>query len=351
MGGVIFQYLGQKGAGPEFIKSIQVASNKFNLPNKYLVSSSTDYENRENLIPLNLPRNKLLLYGYSKLVKPIIPKSITENTMPVIGLMAHPFDLKVLEKLRSKNRKIGVVVHDYPPHRGELFPSKEFTRRYIDLSDQIICLSEVVAEQIREITNRKNITILKHPPFTFKLAGSAEFFNSNVNMSNDFRKPRLLIIGRLMPYTGIESFLKQWETTDLNDIYSLRVVGRNAPISSNKFTSIRKWLSHNELIDEIESADGIIFPYTEASQSGLVPLAILFGKVIFYTKVGGIPEQLVDYPKKFILDSNFSVFKSQWDLLRSLSHKQSDRHALLSASIESWKEFILGCYRAIETKS
>jgi hypothetical protein len=284
MDGLIFQYLGQRGAGPEFINSLWASSREYGIPNRFLVSSKVNFSSELSFSTLEMPKSRLALYLQSKFSTPSIPLELLESKLPVIGLMAHPLDLRVLEKFKHHGKKIGVVVHDYPRHKGEFFPSNSFLRRYIDCADTIICLSNSVASQVSKTTRRPKIEVIQHPPFVFapeSVSDVSRIIPISTNLSS---RPKLLIIGRLMPYTGVETFLQFWEKSSLHQLFDLRVVGRNAPAFGKNFTSVRKWLRHEELVEELIATDAILFPYREASQSGLVPMAILFNKIIFYTK-------------------------------------------------------------------
>jgi hypothetical protein len=62
-------------------------------------------------------------------------------------------------------------------------------------------------------------------------------------------------------------------------------------------------MSYSELIEEIKNSDLVIFPYTEASQSGTIPLCISLKKVVMVTPTGGLPEQVKNYKKGIILEN------------------------------------------------
>ena len=51
-------------------------------------------------------------------------------------------------------------------------------------------------------------------------------------------------------------------------------------------------MTRQEMIEEISSSDLVIFPYTEASQSGTIPICRALGKPVVVTPVGGLNEQV-----------------------------------------------------------
>jgi glycosyltransferase involved in cell wall biosynthesis len=61
--------------------------------------------------------------------------------------------------------------------------------------------------------------------------------------------------------------------------------------------TINRWLTEIEIRDLISQADVVIFPYTEASQSGVIPSAIALGKRLIVSEVGGLTEQIKNYSR------------------------------------------------------
>jgi len=79
----------------------------------------------------------------------------------------------------------------------------------------------------------------------------------------------------------------------------LVVAGRNVSKIKNKtksVTYIDHWLSESEISQLIANCQVAVFPYIEASQSGLIPIAKYFNKPVVFFPVGGLEEQVADYP-------------------------------------------------------
>ena len=62
------------------------------------------------------------------------------------------------------------------------------------------------------------------------------------------------------------------------------------------------WLTEAEIEFLLSESSIVIFPYLEASQSGVIPLAVKKNKIILATKVGGLEEQLEGYEKKVLVN-------------------------------------------------
>jgi hypothetical protein len=88
-----------------------------------------------------------------------------------------------------------------------------------------------------------------------------------------------------------------------NDNLTLRVVGEGKIFSERLKTiaSIRnEWLSSDDLLAELSESEILVLPYREASQSGLLPIAMRMGMKIVITPLPGLIEQTSKYPNVFV---------------------------------------------------
>ncbi len=60
-----------------------------------------------------------------------------------------------------------------------------------------------------------------------------------------------------------------------------------------------------------EAADVVVLPYVEASQSGIVPIAYAFNTPVISTRVGGLPEAVLDGETGFLVDAGDSAQLAQ----------------------------------------
>jgi glycosyltransferase involved in cell wall biosynthesis len=54
----------------------------------------------------------------------------------------------------------------------------------------------------------------------------------------------------------------------------------------------QRWVADDQLASEVASAHALVLPYREASQSGVVPIALAHGIPVVVTAVGGLPGQI-----------------------------------------------------------
>jgi len=70
-------------------------------------------------------------------------------------------------------------------------------------------------------------------------------------------------------------------------------------------------IGDNETIDLFSRAGLIVLPYSEGSQSALIPLAYLFQKPVLVTRVGALPEYVQDGVTGQVIDSNEPAILAQ----------------------------------------
>jgi len=57
---------------------------------------------------------------------------------------------------------------------------------------------------------------------------------------------------------------------------------------------VNRWVSDEEVARFFLKSSVVVLPYTDATQSGIIPIAYMFKVPVISTKVGGIPEQIED---------------------------------------------------------
>lgn len=112
--------------------------------------------------------------------------------------------------------------------------------------------------------------------------------------------PCFLLFGRLRAYKGLallrDAFARLRET---HPEVRLRVVGEGdaealAPGLSRLpgVTVENRWVAEADIRPLLGAASAVVLPYTEASQSGIIPQALAAGVPVVATPVGGLREQL-----------------------------------------------------------
>jgi glycosyltransferase involved in cell wall biosynthesis len=109
------------------------------------------------------------------------------------------------------------------------------------------------------------------------------------------------MMGRILPYKGLSLFL--------DAVNTLRAKGLNVQIgvfgdgelgeSADRLSMlgaevVNRWLDASEIAATLARYDVMVVSHTEASQSGVIAMALGFGLPVVATPVGGLVEQIID---------------------------------------------------------
>ena len=115
-------------------------------------------------------------------------------------------------------------------------------------------------------------------------------------------RPTILFFGRIWEYKGLE-YLIRAEPLITAAVPGARIViagegedfarYRRMMIHPDHFTVLNEYVSEQQCAELFQQAHVVVLPYTDASQSAVIPIAYSFIKPVVATTVGGLPE-LVD---------------------------------------------------------
>jgi glycosyltransferase involved in cell wall biosynthesis len=210
-----------------------------------------------------------------------------------VFLMPSPLDYFIYKILKLKKQECFFLIHDASPHPGEFWPRKGSINWRLRKADGVIFLSNFVFQTVKTRLNTKNYKIFPHPPFSSFTNHPREAYK---NLSSSSELPIMLFVGRIRKYKGIK-LLAQYKT-QIQEKFQLVIAGEGTlPEGLEGVKTINHWLTETEICELMFSADILIFPYTEASQSGVIPSAIALGKRLIVAEVGGLSEQIKGYSK------------------------------------------------------
>jgi glycosyltransferase involved in cell wall biosynthesis len=205
-------------------------------------------------------------------------------------VQSSPWDLLLKFLMKNSGAHIISGIHEVRHHRGDNWPTWLSTKIDILLSNELVFWSQYVSEKVR--TSKKRVVEKLPSPITSpeKLEVNGEEY--------------VLGIGRIRKYKGFENLASAFKSDILkNEKLMIAGEGKLNLITSGNISVINRWLSDDEIIQILGKSKLVVFPYQEASQSGIVPLAIHLKKTILYANVGGLSEQLENYDKAFVINS------------------------------------------------
>lgn len=228
----------------------------------------------------------------------------------VISTFYHPWASTLLNCFNGK--KI-VICHDPIHHTGVKLMERLMTTLYIKKADDIIVLTKSfipIVEQ-RFKFSFHNIHYMPHGRMT-EYAKQAESHFSNIEQVTN-KNIKFLFFGRIEKYKGLHVLAKAYKqlVTIYNEI-ELIVAGSG---DFNEYVNDFKNLPNTKIInsyipdEQIQSFFDkpntiLVLPYLDASQSGVIPIALEYGVPIIASNTGGLKEQLNDGKIGFFCSPN-----------------------------------------------
>ena len=297
---VTLLYLGKKGGGAEMTREISKelrASTKFEVRNIVLRGDNKLFRefDQNKVIRLfdsgySLRSLCKLMYFYLRPRVLLRRLEITPGGVCVVPMMS-PLGILVEKILAKKEIRILRLIHDAGRHPGDRWPSTRLIKKIIRKSDFVICLSETVEKKIIEINPAVRTSVYTHPIFHFT------FDRKSLELPEKF----FLFIGRIREYKGLEMLVGAYASL-ASDKLPLVIAGEgriNFEIPK-KSLLFNRWLTESEIAEFVFRAEVVVFPYLEASQSGLIPYCKKLNKKIVVTPIAGLIEQTKCYANSFV---------------------------------------------------
>lgn len=128
----------------------------------------------------------------------------------------------------------------------------------------------------------------------------------------------VLYFGLIRPYKGVEVLLKaakkvldieRLKIFIVGEIYSGRSVIRDLMRDLPKETVhlVDKYLPNEEVAVWFRASDLLALPYINATQSGIVPIAYQCQRPVIVTRVGGLPDVVMDGESGYLIEPNNPV--------------------------------------------
>ncbi len=251
----------------------------------------------------------------------------------------HPWNLCILWLCRLLRVRTILTVHDGLLHLGEANALEQWCEySCMRLADHLIFLSHYVKERTqRTIGFSAQSCVLRHGILPVR---------SNMPTERVLpRQPRLLFLGRLVAYKGLDLLLEAIEGLPAGSFDCLTIAGWPVRLcemprcTSPKVQVQSGWLSDAEVESLLRSYDILILPYKEASQSGILTLGVAAAIPMVITHVGGLPEQLSPEEAVWVEPEAASI-RSGIQLLLSNAHLYAviSRRLALRAKQPGWSE-------------
>lgn len=309
--------LGRTGAAPMYSFGMAKALSSYAII-QCIVSSDTENlvlwrqeaSNNRNFKIIEVPTytnvitfiiNNFKLWRFKKIIK------LINNFKPDVlySPFNHFWNKFVFPKVNCQHKII--TIHDIQMHTGEDSKFRGMLYSFFDYkSEKCIILSEIFRDYVINKLHYEDKNVVTIPHATFDQYSTSK--QLDLNQYNT-----LIFFGRIVTYKGLNVLLEALPIiVEKLPHLKLLIVGNgdmshyNEQIkkySDNIETHI-KWIQDTEVESFFSRTDIAILPYTEASQSGVIPLANSFGKPCIITNIGGLPAQVIDQVTGIIINPN-----------------------------------------------
>ncbi len=208
---------------------------------------------------------------------------------------------------RNKHTKIICIADNIIPHEKR-FGDKAFTKYFIKPVDAFIVMSDKVMADLKIFDSTKPVQLVQHPLYdNFGEKISKEIARKNIGI--DTNEKIVLFFGFIRKYKGLDILFEA-----LSIIKASHKIVPFKVLIAGEFYEDRKpfdeqieqlglqdmlilrtdFIPDNEVRNYFCSADVVIQPYRNATQSGVTPLAYHFEIPMIVTNVGGLPALVPD---------------------------------------------------------
>ncbi|WP_230166017.1 glycosyltransferase family 4 protein [Roseomonas sp. CECT 9278] len=300
---ILLWYWGRRGGGAHFSLCLARALAQRSAGMALSVSRQGDLIDAFRALPV--PRQEVDTYvdllGFAtgflrvrSLTRGLVAFAHEQKVDVVVSAMAHLWTPLVAPALARAGIAYVPVVHDSVQHPGDGDTFWEWRlRRELGATRAAVALSDCVAAAIA--ARRPGLPVIRLPLGALAPSGIAGAIGTA-------KTSDVLFFGRIRAYKGLDLLRDAWRlVVAAHPGATLRVVGqgdiaRAAPGLGDLpgVTLEPRWVADEEMAPLLASARAVVFPYRQASQSGIVPLALSLGVPAVATAVGGLVEQVRD---------------------------------------------------------
>jgi len=201
---------------------------------------------------------------------------------------------------KNKHTKVISIVDNMIPHEKRM-GDQLLTKYFVKTIDGFIAMSEKVKKDIKTFSY-KPVSISPHPIFNhFGDIISKNEARTHLGLPQEDKI--ILFFGYIRKYKGLDLLIEAMADETIKKLgIQLMVVGEfyedanpyhvlvNALGLQDKITFYSNYIPDGEVKNYVCSADFIIQPYKNATQSGVTPLAYHFEKPMLVTNVGGLAD-------------------------------------------------------------
>ncbi len=263
----------------------------------------------------------------------------------------------VAKKLRRKNIKVIAITDNVIPH--EKRPGDNIlTGYFLRNCDGFVTMSKAVFDELDIFINTTNKILLPHPIYNI-FGERLSKIEARINIGVDVNDRIILFFGFIRAYKGLNLLLDAMADHRIRERgIKLLIAGEFYEDKTGYLEKIKSLnigqsiILHTEFIDKIKvkdyfcSADIVVQPYLNATQSGITQIAYYFGRPMLVTNVGGLAEIVADKRVGYVTEKIPSaIADSLCDFYDNEREIEFSRNVDLEKEKFSWTTFIEGLFK------
>jgi len=246
----------------------------------------------------------------------------------------------LINKVYIRNTIYIITIHDPELHPRKGIKDKIRYFMAFLLNTQLLKLSKK-RENIHIHLHSKNQTPSEKSNYIFSKHPISNNFSSykGITKLDEGDLISFLFIGSLQYYKGIDIFIESIKSFKQQHDFkcNFTIAGSGKLNISNdikkKITVINKFLSDEEFIDLLKKTHIVVFPYRQATQSGVLSQALSLNKPVIISNAGNLPEYIVNRKTGILLENlsahnlvdTYKEFINSPDLITEMS-KNTYKH-------------------------
>jgi D-inositol-3-phosphate glycosyltransferase len=268
-----------------------------------------------------------------------------------------------ISRIAKKNgrTKVLTICDNIIPHEKKLGDTA-ITKYFFKYVDYFVMLSKKVQADLLKLKPEAKNKILPHPIYSnFGEPIDKKEARKFLNLPADGKL--ILFFGFIRDYKGLDVLLEAMKILNAELNIKLIVAGEyysneekyrriiNALGIQNQLYLFTDFIPTSKVKFYFSACDAVILPYRNATQSGIVQIAMNFHKPVIATNVGGIPEVISDNSTGFIVKN-----ESPQDLAKAIKnfYKDNKEDQFISNIIQetakySWSTFTEGLFDLIKS--
>ena len=254
--------------------------------------------------------------------------------------------LKIAKK--NKHTKVISIVDNMIPHEKRM-GDRLLTQYFVKTVDGFIAMSEKVKNDIKTFSH-KPVSISPHPIFNH-FGDPITKMEARTQLGLSQEKKIILFFGYIRKYKGLDLLIQAMSSESIKKLnIQLMIVGEfyedartyhDLVISlglQNQISFYSNYIPDGEVKNYVCSADFIIQPYKNATQSGVTPLAYHFEKPMLVTNVGGLADTVPNLKTGIVVEPTTNAIVKGIETLYELGENHFIPNIIEEKKKYSWAQ-------------